>query len=72
MQRLTLLASIRQQHMIPGSDVSAEFQRRRMQTWRAVRWWLLPAVIAGVAFAWRRHVFLPHRGRFEPNDLSEM
>jgi hypothetical protein len=37
--------------MLPGSDVIAEFQRRRIQTWKAVRWWLLLAVIAGVAFA---------------------
>lgn len=34
-----------------NSDMSVEFQRRRVQTWRKVRWWLLVAAIAGGAFA---------------------
>jgi uncharacterized membrane protein len=31
--------------------MSIEFQRRRVHTWKAVRWWLLVAAIAGAAFA---------------------
>jgi hypothetical protein len=30
-----------------------EFGRRRSATWRAVRWWLLTLVFAGVYFAYR-------------------
>ncbi|MGH8673991.1 MAG: hypothetical protein ACREVG_06750 [Burkholderiales bacterium] len=37
--------------MTTGPDVSAEFQRRRLQTWKSIRWWLLLALIAGIAFA---------------------
>lgn len=34
-----------------SSDVSAEFQQRRIRTWKAVRWWLLIAAVGGGAFA---------------------
>ena len=30
--------------------MSTEFQRRRVHTWKKVRWWLLVAAIAGAAF----------------------
>ena len=32
-------------------DASAEFQQCRRRTWRAVRWWLPVAIVAGLAFA---------------------
>lgn len=35
----------------PTLDASTEFQQRRRRTWRAVRWWLLATVVAGLLFA---------------------
>jgi len=32
-------------------DVSDEFRLRRTRTWRAVRWWLLAGILAGIVFA---------------------
>jgi hypothetical protein len=37
--------------MAAAIDVSAEFQRRRLATWRATRLWLLLGAAAGVAFS---------------------
>lgn len=35
----------------PVIDAPMEFKQRRHRTWRAVRWWILVGVIAGVTFA---------------------
>ena len=37
--------------MTPTFNASDEFRRRRTRTWRAVRWWLLIGVLAGICFA---------------------
>ena len=41
--------------MAPTQDVSSEFQRRRGDTWRRIRWWMLLVVLAGGAFALGPH-----------------
>jgi hypothetical protein len=33
-------------------SIAQEFQRRRLATWQAVRWWLLTAAIASVGIVW--------------------
>jgi hypothetical protein len=38
--------------MTPDGSIAQEFQRRRLATWRAVRWWLLTAAIALVGIVW--------------------
>lgn len=37
--------------MATVTDASEEFRLRRSRTWRAVRWWIPLALLAGIAFA---------------------
>jgi len=37
--------------MATATDASEEFRLRRIRTWRAVRWWIPLALLAGIAFA---------------------
>jgi hypothetical protein len=37
--------------MTTRPDVSKEFQRRRRETWRRIRWWMLLVPVSGGAFA---------------------
>jgi hypothetical protein len=50
-----LIADVRQRRFMNAADVSVEFQRRRSRTWKATRWWVLTALLAGAAFAFGPH-----------------